>query len=224
MTGIHRFLAAIVVVSVAAPAVAQDSHSIGALVQQALRESRQAVFNAAQAGRNEARAAAQAARERERQQRDDARSGPEVTETFSKTVRLGRDGTFSLENVAGEITVTGGGGNDVRIDAVKRVRHPNESEARAILQELTIDVSERSGSVDVRTQYPRRRNWNGRVDYTVAVPREATVILKSVSGNVKVTNVTGELRAESVSGTIETTAVRTVRTLRSISGDVRVSD
>ena len=40
--------------------------------------------------------------------------------------------------MSGDIIVTGGGGNDVRIEAIKRVRHPNESEARALLQALAM--------------------------------------------------------------------------------------
>ena len=36
--------------------------------------------------------------------------GPEYTENFSRTARLGRNGSFDLQNVAGDISVTGGGG------------------------------------------------------------------------------------------------------------------
>src|SRR5262245_32451811 len=134
--------------------------------------------------------------------------GPEYTEAFSRTVRLGRNGTFDLQNVSGDITVTGGGGDDVRIDATKRVRHPNETEAKSILSAIEIQVQERSGRVDVRTEYPRGRNWSGGVDFTVSVPRDAIVALRSVSGTVKVSNIDGELRAERVSGEIITSGNR----------------
>ncbi|HEY1305320.1 MAG TPA: DUF4097 family beta strand repeat-containing protein [Vicinamibacterales bacterium] len=229
MTAMHRIYGALAVIGLAAPAAAQDSQSIADAVQQALREARVEVLEAAQAGRDAAqaaRAAAQAEREAERRRRQEARQGPEITEQVSRTARLGRNGTFSLENVSGEIVITGGGGNDVRIEATKRVRHPIESEARAILQALTINVTERDGSVDVRTgyEYSRRRNWSGSVDYMVTVPRDASVSLKSISGGVKVTNVNGELRAESVSGGIVTTGVRRIRTLKSTSGDVQIAD
>ena len=150
--------------------------------------------------------------------------GPEFTETFSRTVRLGRTGTFDLQNVSGEIQVTGGGGDDVRIEAIKRVRHPNESEARAILSEIMIQVDDRSGRVDVRTEYPRRRNWSGGVDYTVSVPRDASVTLRSVSGNVKVTSVNGELRAETVSGDIVASGARKLRMAKTVSGNLEISD
>ena len=151
-------------------------------------------------------------------------SGPEFTENFSRTVRLGRTGTFDLQNVSGNIQVTGGGGDDVRIEAVKRVRHPNESEARAILSELVIQVDERSGRVDVRTDYPRRRNWSGGVDYTVTVPRDASVTLRSVSGDVRVMSVNGELRAETVSGDITASGTRKLRMAKTVSGDLEISD
>lgn len=150
--------------------------------------------------------------------------GPEYTENFSRTVRLGRNGTLDLQNVAGDITVTGGGGDDVKIEAVKRVRHPNEAEGKALLSEIEIQVVERSGRVEVRTEYPRRRNWSGGVDFTVSVPRDASVSLRSVSGTVKVTNVNGELRAESVSGDIVTMTTRKLRWAKTVSGDVEVSE
>jgi Putative adhesin len=150
--------------------------------------------------------------------------GPEFTEPFMRTVRLGRTGTFDLQNVSGDIVVTGAGGDDVRIEATKRVRHPNETEARTILSEIEIQVQERSGRVEVRTEYPRRRNWSGGVDFTVSVPRDASVSLRSVSGTVKVSNINGELRAESVSGDIITSATRKLRMTKTVSGNLEISD
>lgn len=150
--------------------------------------------------------------------------GPEYTENFSRTVKLGRNGTFDLQNVAGDISVTGGGGDEVRIEAVKRVRHPNEAEGKTLLSEIEIQVIERSGRVDVRTEYPRRRNWSGGVDFTVSVPRDASVSLRSVSGTIKVTSINGELRAETVSGDIVAMTTRKLRTAKTVSGDVEISE
>ena len=231
MRVMHRICAVVAVLASAAPASAQDAQSIADIVNEAVREARVEIAAAmAQVNRQAGQSgrAAQAAREAERRRRDEARRGPEVTEAFSRSVRLGRDGTLSLENVSGDIEVNGGGGSDVRIEATKRARHPDAAEAKAILQDLVINVSERGGDVDVRTEYQRYNNRRNRgyasVDYTVSVPRDASVMLKSVSGAVKVTNVNGELRAESISGDVAITAARKIRTLKSISGDVQVTD
>jgi len=185
-------------------------------------QNKVAVLAQRQAG-EAARREAQRAREAERRRRQDVRSGPEYTEKLSKTLRLAKNGTFDLQNVSGAIVVTGGGGNDVRIDAVKRVRHPNESEARALLQAIDVRMEERNGNVEVRTDYPRR-NWSGGVDFTVAVPRDANVILRSVSGDVRVSNLNGDLRADTISGDLVATAVKRIRLAKTISGDLEITD
>jgi len=170
-----------------------------------------------------ARREAQRAREAERRRRDEVRRGTEYTDKLSKTLRLGKNGTFDLQNVSGDVVVTGGGGNEVRIEAIKRVRHPNESEARALLQAIDVRMEERNGNVEVRTDYPRR-NWSGGVDFTVSLPRDANVILRSVSGDLRVSSLNGDLRAETISGDLVATAVKRIRQAKTISGDLEITD
>jgi DUF4097 and DUF4098 domain-containing protein YvlB len=62
------------------------------------------------------------------------------------------------------------------------------------------------------------------VDFTVSVPRDASVSLRSVSGTVKVTNINGELRAETVSGDIITMTAKKLRVAKTVSGDVEISE
>jgi DUF4097 and DUF4098 domain-containing protein YvlB len=180
----------------------------------------------AQRQRDEAarQARQRAQQQRAQQQRDAMRNWPVVTESFTQTLRLGRNGTFDLQNAAGNIVVNGGGGDEVRIDAVKSVRHRLEANARAALPDVRINITERGGNVEVRTEQPRRGNAVSAVEYTVAVPRGASVVLQTVSGDVRVTNIGGELRAQSVSGSITAASVRRVRELRSVSGTIDLSD
>jgi DUF4097 and DUF4098 domain-containing protein YvlB len=163
-------------------------------------------------------------RDARQRDRDDARRGPEVTERFSRTLRLARNGSFELSNVAGDIVITGGGGNDVRIDAVKRMRSRDDAEAKARLQDIQIEVSEGANRIDVRTVYPRQRNLAGAVDYTIALPQDTSVTVRSVSGDVRVTNVRGSLQAESVSGDVIAADVPRVTGLKSVSGDIQLTN
>ena len=219
------------VVSVAffgVPAAAQDIHidvDLGELQQQ-VEVQLQAVMQQTGAIERVREALERQGRELQRQiDRQRLRfSGPEFTDNFSRTVRLGRSGSFALSNVAGDITITGGGGDDVRIQAVKRVRRPNENDARAILRAIDIQVIERSGFVEVRTELPSRRNVSAVVDYTVALPSGANVDVKTVSGTVRVSSVRGELRAESISGDVTAASVTRVRALKSLSGNIELSD
>jgi DUF4097 and DUF4098 domain-containing protein YvlB len=155
----------------------------------------------------------------------DARHGPEVTDRFSRTVRIGRTGALELSNIAGDITVTGGNGEEVQIEAVKRARSRDEANAKALLDELRIEVTELPNRVEVRTLYPRnRRHFSGSVDYTVTLPTGASANIRSVSGNVRVSNVKGELRAESISGNLVTSGATRLALLKTVSGDVDVTD
>jgi len=148
----------------------------------------------------------------------------ELTEKFSKTSHLDPGGTFDLTNINGSITVTGGSSRDVMIDAVKHVQRPNANGARAIMQLIDIQVTEQANRVEVRTVFPRPRNFPGSVDYTIAVPEDASVTLKTIAGSIRATNVKGELRADAVAGTIAVTGARKLEALKCVTGNVDIVD
>ena len=151
-------------------------------------------------------------------------NGPEQTERFSRKVKIGRDGRFSLSNIAGDIVVTAGAGDEVSIDAVKRTRGDRSELAR-----VQITVDERGGRVDVQTDHERnRRDRNGRsdhvsVDYTVSVPVSASVDLHSVSGTLMVTCIPGSLRSETISGDVTITDAPKLEIAKTVSGDVTLT-
>lgn len=145
------------------------------------------------------------------------RRGPEETERLSRTFRIGADGRFSLSNISGDVVVTGGSGDEVSIEAVKRTRGPGSQ-----LASVVVEIDDRPGRVDVRTRHTSRRD-RASVDYTVTVPRGATVDLSSVSGDVRVTGLRGPLRAQSVSGTVVVADSTNVELAKSISGDVELT-
>src|SRR5262245_2284046 len=99
--------------------------------------------------------------------------GPEQTENFSRKVKIGRDGRFTIENIDGNITITGGSGDEVSIEAVKRTRGD-----RSQLASVHILVDERPGRVEVKTDHTGR-NDRVAVDYTVTVPASTGVDAKS---------------------------------------------
>jgi hypothetical protein len=148
----------------------------------------------------------------------------DVTERFSKTARLDQNGTFDLANISGNVVITGGSGREVTIEAIKRVQRPNPNAARALLQLIEIQVVELPNRVEVRTAYPRPRNFPGSVDFTVSVPEDANVTIKTLSGNVRATNIKGALRAEAVSGNVSAAADRRLEALKCVSGDIEIID
>ncbi len=157
----------------------------------------------------------------------ESRQGPEQTERFTGTYKIDPQGTLDLNHVSGDVRVTTGSGNEVRIEAIKRVRHRNPEEAKRLLAALRVEVSQVSGRIEVRTIYPRvtgNRNFSGTVDYTIVVPQTVAVSLKTVSGDVTVHGVRGEVRAETVSGDVEVVSTPNLAVAKSVSGDVNARD
>ena len=129
------------------------------------------------------------------------RQGPEQVEKFTRSVKVGDGAVLDLSHLAGDVRVTGGTGSEIKIDATKRVRHRDADEAKRLLEALRIDVNNFNNRVEVRTIYPRRTSTRGNsisanVDYVIEVPSGIAVALKSVSGDIAVSNVRGEVRLE----------------------------
>jgi DUF4097 and DUF4098 domain-containing protein YvlB len=144
-------------------------------------------------------------------------NGPEQTDRVSRRIKMGRDGRVSVQNIAGSITVTGGSGDEVSIEAMKRTRGDSSQ-----LASVHVDVDERSGRVDVRTTHTAR-NDRVSVDYTITVPSSAGVELRSISGTIKVANVQGAVRADTVSGNITMSGTPRLESAKSVSGDVSLT-
>jgi hypothetical protein len=139
-------------------------------------------------------------------------------------VKLGRDGRFSVANIAGDITVTTTSGDEVSIEAVKRTTGDREE-----LSRVQIVVDERPGRVEVRTEHEQNRRDRERygdhvsVEYTIVMPATASLDMHSVSGSLKVTGLRGAVRAETISGDVNAIDSPKLEVAKSVSGNVTLS-
>lgn len=156
------------------------------------------------------------------------RQGPEQVDKISQSIKVGDGASLDLSHLAGDIRVTAGSGTEIKIDATKRVRTRDAEEGKRVLAALRVDINAFNNRVEVRTLYPRRGQFGGNlsatVDYVISVPPSAIVSLKSISGDVSVTNVRGEVRAETVSGDVTVTGTPNVSVAKTISGNVTARD
>ena len=155
------------------------------------------------------------------QRGQEGRGGPGSTEEWTRSFRVGPNGALDLSNIAGDIVVTGGPGDEITVHATKRVRG---RAAGDLLSRVTIEAAEAAGRVEIRTIYPRGENVHAEVEYQVQVPVGASVTVRSVASRVQVSKVKGEVRAESVSGDVLVSGAGRVERVKSVSGDVTVSD
>jgi DUF4097 and DUF4098 domain-containing protein YvlB len=138
-----------------------------------------------------------------------------------KAFNVGANGSLKLSNVSGDVRVTGGGGTEIKVEAKIHGKGKTDAEARAQFDSVKVDMRQNGSRVDVETTHERHsRAW---VDYTVVVPTGTSIDVRSVSGDVYVSEIGGIARAETVSGDVTATGLAQVAALRSVSGDVRAT-
>lgn len=145
-----------------------------------------------------------------------------------KLFRGGEGITLDLHNMFGDVVVVGGKGREGRLSVVRRVQSSNP-EAVQLLRDTDVEVSEHANRVAVRTTWPRsdariaRHRARLRTDYEIALPAGTALELKNMRGNVRVVNVPGDVRVEAYAGDVVGEALKKVRMMRSMSGDVMLS-
>ena len=187
---------------------------------------------AAQPSREQLRASMRAAVENLRTG-DYQQGREEQTDRQTRTLKLGANGEISLSNIAGDITVTKGNGNDTTVEIIKTARARTADEAKAQLGLVAVTVTERNGRAEVKTEYPQneqgrwgwgRRNTNVSVAYNVSTPAGTRLTINSISGNIRVSDVKGDLSVNTISGGVRLANAGRIASAKSVSGTVEILD
>ena len=153
----------------------------------------------------------------------------EQRETFTKTVRIGRSGILDVQNLSGNIEIMRGGGDEVTIEVTKIARGRTQEQARELLPLVTVEINNRGDRADVRTIYPHdemrgRRNFHVSVNYMIRAPQNTRITARSISGNVKATEIRGELALETTSGNVHIVDAARVTRAKTTSGNVELTN
>jgi hypothetical protein len=146
-----------------------------------------------------------------------------LTAHEERQVPLPEGRTLLVQNVNGAVKVGVWDRQEVRLQALRTAKGPSPERAKALLAELRVEVLQEATRVVVRTRdsrdgsllgWLRDGSTQGRVDYTLTVPRHAVVEIATVNGRVEVHGLAGQLRARSTNGSIR---------LQEIAGEVSAS-
>ena len=100
----------------------------------------------------------------------------------------------------------------------------SDADAKTQFARVEVTMVERGGRVEVKTIYDRNtRNHKAWVDYTVTAPAGSSVYAHAVSGDIKVTNIKGEVRIDTISGDATAIATPGATLVKTVSGDANVS-
>ena len=145
-------------------------------------------------------------------------AGVTEEETFSYTLDDG--GRFSISNVNGSITVTGGSGDNVEIIATKKAKNQKD------MDEIEIEISHSASEIIIETELGDSDGWfshgsSGEVRYEIIVPGGTMLdSVETVNGNVTISGVTGEVIAESVNGDLEILGLESDVRLSTVNGGI----
>ena len=144
----------------------------------------------------------------------------------TQKLAIGPTGDIALRNIVGNITVKAGGGSEATLEIVRISRGRTEADAKLGLEKVTVAVAVRGERATVETRYPddRRPDYAVSVSYNVTAPAGTGVSMNTVSGNLTVTGLRGEVTAHAISGQIDLSACSRVSSAKATSGDITLTN
>jgi DUF4097 and DUF4098 domain-containing protein YvlB len=148
------------------------------------------------------------------------------TDRVVRTLAIGGNGLLELRNMAGDITVTAAPGREARIEIVRVARGRTEADAKLGLERTRITVDHQGERAVVAVEPPgeRRPPYFVTVAYTVTAPPGTRLSVSSLSGNVTIADVKGEISAMVTRGNVDIRRASQVTAARTVSGDVNITD
>ncbi len=118
---------------------------------------------------------------------------------------------FKVKNVRGAIEVIGWDRGEIEISATIRVRAASKDKAEKIYGKIGFEIGQEPGNISVRAHVPgyRKDTMSGEgnttvwVDYSIRVPYETDLDIRSVTGDIAVVQVGGRFRVTSEQGAID---------------------
>jgi len=133
----------------------------------------------------------------------------EAKDQWIRTYTLAPAGTLVIKNGNGRIDVTGGDGDAVTITAERIVKAGTEEAAKEqlTLLEMKEEVTPDRVSVDSSVS-GLTINVSRRVNYTITMPKGASLSLSSTNGDIQVRNIAGLFSADATNGRVTATGLQ----------------
>jgi len=138
------------------------------------------------------------------------------TKDFSKNIDFRSNGDIRVKTVNGKIDITSWDRESVKIEAEIKVKARNRRDAERILDKVKIIIDKSSGRLVIEADYPKKRGddsfWDGLfgsnrqhpvINYTIKVPKESNLDLRSTNGHISVSDVSGDNSLSTTNGGID---------------------
>lgn len=150
----------------------------------------------------------------------------EQTDKQTKTLAIGANGSLELRNIVGDITVKAGGGREATVEIARVSRGKTEADAKLGLERVTAEVTSRADRASVIAEYPndKRPDYAVSVAMTVTAPAGTRLTVHSITGNVSITGVKGEMTVNTTTGAVDIAQAGTISAAHTVTGKLTIRD
>jgi hypothetical protein len=150
------------------------------------------------------------------------------------------DKSLDVDNVDGTIQVIGDNGNTIRVEGEKVIHAADKQALDRARREVTLDVNEKGGVAQLYVNGPFRNSNHSSEDhgfhlhfdehdyevsynFTIHVPRETELRLRTVNGDVKTEQTSGKFDIHGVNGPVSMTGAAGSGVVKTVNGRLDVS-
>ena len=135
----------------------------------------------------------------------------DVSKVENYDFELSEGGRLKVENVNGDITITGGPGRAVQVIATKKAG------SQEYLDGLEIQVHASDDRISISTRHPKQKDgwrmWgndnSGSVSYEIIAPMDANLdSIETVNGEIEIAGISGDVSADTTNGDIHVTDLK----------------
>lgn len=132
-----------------------------------------------------------------------------ITRKVEKTFAVQPGGTFRAWTQGGDVKVNTGDVSEVHVIAHQTIRTKDQEKADEILEDLELTLERRGNDVVAEARYAKRGpNWFGNwppvsVSFTVTVPRDFNLEIKTSGGDIVVGDLRGTILARTSGGDLK---------------------
>lgn len=126
---------------------------------------------------------------------------------IEKKAPAAADGLVSVTNIAGQVTVTGWDQAQVEVKGT-------------LAEKLKLKFETSGNQTRIEVEYPRFTSTHGGADLSIRVPKGSSLEVQTVSADIAVKGVKGEISLQSVSGDLDAEGGDSDLELQTVSGEI----
>ena len=152
-----------------------------------------------------------------------------LEERWEKTFQVEQGIEFVLANVNGGIDVSSWDRDEIRVEALIRIKAPSKSKARELYEKIDFEIKREKDYLRVVADLPKKRqvalglfdHISISVHYEVRVPAFTNLNLTSVNGGIDVEDVKGRFEIRTTNGSIGMEDMRGEGDVKTVNGGVK---